>query len=91
MNRDKMLEELTALDFVAVDLALYLDTHPLDQEALSHYNSVVRQAGMLRNQYERAFGPLDSFRSPSRHPWQWIDNPWPWQMPFNIQLAGEEL
>ncbi len=34
MNRDDLLRELTALDFVAVDLNLYLNTHPMDCEAI---------------------------------------------------------
>ena len=38
MNHDEILRKLTALDFIAVDLALFLDTHPDDREALDKYN-----------------------------------------------------
>lgn len=90
MNRQELLKQLTALDFMAVDLHLYLDTHPCDREALMKYNSVVMQANMLRNNYERLYGPLTSYRSPSPYPWQWINNPWPWNCDFNFKLTGKE-
>lgn len=89
-NRDELLKQLSALDFMAVDLQLYLDTHPYDREVLMRYNSVVAQADMLRRTYERMYGPLYSYRSSSCYPWQWINNPWPWSYEFNYKLAGEE-
>jgi len=90
MNRNELLKQLTALDFMLVDLQLYLDTHPYDRDALMKYNAALMQADMLRNAYERMHGPLTSFRSPSGYPWQWINNPWPWTYEFNFKLAGEE-
>lgn len=90
MNKEDMLKELTALDFYAVDLALFLDTHPSDREALNKYNAVVEEANTLRREYEKLFGPLTSFRSTSKAPWQWIDDPWPWQYQFNFRLTGDD-
>ncbi|MCR4434307.1 MAG: spore coat protein CotJB [Clostridiales bacterium] len=89
-NRQKLLKQLSALDFMAVDLNLYLDTHPYDRDALLRYNSIVMQANALRSYYERMYGPLYSFRSTSDYPWRWINNPWPWEYEFNFKLAGEE-
>ena len=90
MNKEDMLKELTALDFYAVDLQLYLDTHPNDREALGKYNAVVEEANTLRREYEKLFGPLTSFRSTSKCPWQWIDDPWPWEYQFNFRLTGDD-
>jgi len=39
--------------------------------------------------YESMHGPLTSFRSYSKSPWQWIDDPWPWMNEANCKLAGE--
>lgn len=89
-NRDLLLKQLSALDFMAVDLHLYLDTHPNDRNALVMYNNVVTQADVLRQNYERQYGPLFSYRSIGGYPWNWINNPWPWQYEFNFRLAGEE-
>lgn len=89
VNRDELLKELTALDFVAVDLHLFLDTHPDNREALEVYNNVVSKANQLRRIYENHCGPLTP-NSPSAYPWQWIEDPWPWQYSFNFNLPREE-
>ncbi len=90
MNHDEILRKLTALDFIAVDLALFLDTHPDDREALDKYNDILTQANGLRKQYEQMCGPLVSYRSMSPYPWQWVCDPWPWQYTFNFNLPREE-
>ena len=63
MNREELLNSLTQLDFMAVDLGLYLNTHPEDTEAIDAYNQVIVAADTVRTKYEDAFGPLCSFRS----------------------------
>ena len=82
MDREQILCELTALDFMAVDLQLYLNTHPCDNEALKKYNQIVTKADCFRTEYEKAYGPLYSFRSVNNGAWNWIDDPWPWQCNF---------
>lgn len=91
MDRDKILNELTALDFMAVDLALYLDTHPMHREAIMLYNQIIETADVVREKYEAQFGPLCSFRSMDRNAdmWTWIADPWPWDSSFNFQISGE--
>lgn len=87
MERAKLLNDLTALDFMAVDLHLYLDTHPDDDEAIEKYNEIIREADSVRYEYERAYGPLCGFRSlSSDENFTWIDSPWPWQSSFNYNL-----
>ena len=38
------MEELQTVDFVIVDLTLYLDTHPDDLDAIQQYNAFVQTA-----------------------------------------------
>jgi len=90
MNHDDLLKKLMALDFVAVDLALYLNTHPCDREALAKYNETLAEANAIRSEYEECYGPLYSYRSMSAYPWQWIDDPWPWQYCFNFSMPRED-
>lgn len=90
MERDEVLSRLTALDFMAVDMALYLDTHPYDKEGIAIYNEILKEASTIRAIYEENFGPLCSYRSMSDScKYKWIDNPWPWQDCFNYHLKGE--
>jgi len=77
INREKLLHEVMAADFTVVDLNLYLDTHPYDQRAIYVYNQSVQRAKMLRENYERMYGPLTPFAE-TRCPYQWVESPWPW-------------
>jgi len=90
MNRDEMLQKLMALDFFILDLHLYLDTHPTDRDAITKYNAAVKEGKEIREQYEQQFGMLSSQFSTSKYPWQWIDDPWPWQAKFNFNMTGDE-
>ncbi|WP_456278509.1 spore coat protein CotJB [Bacillus sp. AK128] len=76
-----LLEDLQAVDFVLVELTLYLDTHPHDYEAIQQYNQFAQQRGLLKKQIESKFGPLQQYgNSYSGYPWNWDDAPWPWQV-----------
>jgi len=77
----KLMEDLQAIDFVIVELNLYLDTHPDDLEALKQFNTFAQQSQNLRRTIEERYGPLlGAGKSYSTYPWAWIDPPWPWQM-----------
>ena len=92
MDRDELLKKLSELDFIAVDLALFLNTHPTDREAIQAYNQVITTADAVRMKYEEAYGPLCSFRSyaGNTNDWEWNNDPWPWQAQANISFAGKE-
>jgi spore coat protein JB len=77
----KQLHELQALDFVLVELTLYLDTHPTDMPALQQFNQYTQKRQQVAAGYEERFGPLLQYgHSYSRYPWQWSQDPWPWQV-----------
>lgn len=91
MNRDEILNALTSLDFMSLDMALYLDTHPLDEDAILIYNDTLKQACIAREIYEENFGPICSFRSPSSSThFGWIDEPNPYETCFNYSLKGDD-
>lgn len=77
----KLLEELQAVDFVIVELTLYLDTHPTDQDAIQQYNLFIQQRKKIKKEFEKQFGSLTNFGySYSKYPWDWKTPPWPWQV-----------
>lgn len=82
MDREqlRLLKELMALEFAALDFNLYLDTHPNDQRALTECATLSQQAMVAREQYQQCYGPLTADCAQSGFPWQWIDEPWPWQI-----------
>ena len=86
MDRDELLKSLMQLDFMSLDIALYLNTHPEDSVMIEQYNKIILAAQTLREKFENMYGPLCSFRSYAQKGWEWIDNPWPWQKSANFNV-----
>lgn len=78
-SRRELLKKVQEADFFALDLQLYLNTHPNCERALKLYTEAVKEAKALRNEYESMYGPLTATSSPNRIPWQWAKNPWTWE------------
>jgi spore coat protein JB len=75
------MEELQAVDFVLVELTLYLDTHPQDQNAVHQFNQYAQQRKKIKRAIESKYGPLQQYgNSYSGMPWNWSSGPWPWQL-----------
>ncbi len=77
----KILHDLQAADFVLVELTLYLDTHPEDQNALQQFNQFSLLRKQIAERYEEKYGPLMGFgHSRPQESWKWKEAPWPWQV-----------
>lgn len=76
----RMLTTLSALDFAAHDINLYLDLYPDDRDMLDLFNKYKNEANKIREQYEEKYGPIlvDSKKT-SEYPWNWKNSPWPWE------------
>lgn len=73
------LAELQALEFVLMELGLYLDTHQDDSEAFELYRQYAAMEKTAREQYEAAHGPLLQRSAAGEKTWTaWLKDPWPW-------------
>lgn len=80
-DRAELLDEIRAIEFMAVELNLYLDINPNDQKALRDYNSYTQQLMALKDEFQRKYGALSNFGTAcSQYPWTWINDPWPWDL-----------
>ena len=75
MNRNKMLLRLSAVQFAAWELHVYLDTHPLDAEAALRYKELMNEYSLLLSEYEAAYGPVTKPATGN----EWLKDPWPWE------------
>ena len=79
------LAELQALEFVLVELGLYLDTHQGDAEAFELYKQHAAMEKEAREKYEAMNGPVTQMATANAKTWAaWLSEPWPW----NYQEGG---
>ena len=76
------LTELQTVAFVIQELALYLDTHRDDTEALDVYREMQKMYQKAAEVYEKKCGPL-THKTPLEGPYRWLDDPWPWEYAKN--------
>ena len=79
------LSELQAMGFVIQELALYLDTHRDDDEALELYRAYQKMYKEGLAKYEKMCGPT-SHKSITDGPYRWLDDPWPWEYAKNREV-----
>ena len=70
--------QLQTLAFAIQELALYLDTHRDDKEALELYQSYQRIYHDCMMRFTKECGPLNH-KTPTEGPYAWLDDPWPWE------------
>ena len=87
-NKEKPLtpmNELQVLAFAIQELALYLDTHRDDREALELYRQYQKIYHDAMMAYSKKQGPLNH-ATPNDGPYRWLDDPWPWEYCGNKEV-----
>ena len=83
MRQEAALIEIMKLQFVLVELNLFLDTHPDNRQALEDYKNTSRRLKEMIEEYEMRHGPLFPMSPHAVNgTWRWIRDPWPWEMRF---------
>ena len=73
---DTPIANLQMLGFAIQELALYLDTHREDREALEQYRACQQ---MYRRVAESVGRPLTHMSPGKNGEYEWLDDPWPWE------------
>ena len=79
MTERELLNRISEVQFVCVELNLYLDTHPADEDARNDYLSYSRLLDELITEYESEYGPLMGFGHSPTDKGCWIHSEWPWE------------
>ena len=79
------LTELQTMSFAIQELALYLDTHRDDEEALELYRQMQKMYKNGQKIYEEKYGPLNHMSETSGK-YRWLDDPWPWEYAENREV-----
>ncbi len=73
------MNEMMAIDFVADELELYLDTHAEDREAFALYQTILAMQKEARERFARMCGPVCQTDQLGMDRYAWLDAPWPWE------------
>ncbi len=64
-------------DFFAMDLKLYLDTHPNDKRAIEMFREAVKQYKACKAAFEDSYWPLQAYSAGKDDTWDWLDGRFP--------------
>lgn len=82
-NCPALLRQIMELQFTAIELNLFLDTHPNCQDALRDFRQVVERLQPIMDQYQSNCAPLlASGAGVNTDCWNWIEEPWPWEINY---------
>ncbi|HHZ07005.1 MAG TPA: spore coat protein CotJB [Clostridiales bacterium] len=76
-EREILMRKIAANDFAMLDLHLYLDTHPNNNQIAEKLNEYRTKSAILKKEYEENYGPIMQSNENGNR-WAWISNPWPW-------------
>ena len=80
---DTPIANLQMLGFAIQELALYLDTHRDDREALTQYRAYQQ---MYRKLSEAHAMTLNHMSPGKGDDYNWLDDPWPWEYAANKEV-----
>lgn len=77
-KREALLKKISTYQFAALDLQIYLDTHPNDTATVEKVERFKAKAKPLIEEYEEKYGPLTKNANATNN-WSWVKDPWPWE------------
>ena len=79
MSELELLNRISELQFVCVELHLYLNTNPEDENARADYLVYGKALVDSVKRYEAAYGPLMNFGHSPTDVGSYTNSPWPWE------------
>ncbi len=78
MNQSQLWDWINEVSFAVTEITLYLDTHPMDTQAMAYYQYAKKANQEAVAAYEKVYGPL-LINQVNSGSWTWTVNPWPWE------------
>lgn len=80
MTEQCLKAKIQEAQFAAVELQLYLDTHPEDSAAMTDYHCYSEKLQQLIARYEQEYGPFLNFGHSISDTGSWVFQKWPWEL-----------
>ncbi len=78
-ERERLLKDISIIDFTLVELNEYLDTHPFDAQAMEYFNHYARIKNQMMLDFSSRYYPLTTDTSMDKKEWNWTLAPMPWE------------
>lgn len=78
-SQEQMLKDIGIVDFVLIELTLYLDTHPYDRNAMEYFNHYNRIKNQMVREFSQKYFPLTTDMEDCSNEWRWGMAPLPWE------------
>ncbi len=78
-EQQKLLYEISMIDFAIVELNEYLDTHPYDTESVQYIAQYNRVKNKMMREYASKYSPLAVRYAEDESEWSWTMTPLPWE------------
>ena len=82
LKQETPMNQIQTLAFALQELALYLDTHCEDREALEMYRAYQQIYHKAMMEYNKQCRPIQHGK-PAKGSYNWICGPWPWEYAAN--------
>lgn len=80
------MTELQTIQFAIQELALFLDTHRNDAEALALYREYQQRYRKCLEKYTEKHGAMNHQLPSQAQCYDWLDDPWPWEFCGNKEV-----
>ena len=78
-NQEQLLHDIGIVNFVLVELTLYLDTHPHDRNAMEYFNHYNKMRNQMEREFSQKYYPLNLSLVECGSEWSWGSAPLPWE------------
>lgn len=79
-NRAEMLRRVQQMNFVMIDVGLFLNNQPENRAALELFGKYQALYAKAKREFEDLFGPLNYEGIRASDGWTWLQEPWPWEV-----------
>lgn len=78
-SKESLMQRVQAESFAALELQLFLDTHPACSDARTALDIKLQNRAKAVQEFAQRFGSLSLDGMAGASNYHWIDHPWPWE------------
>ncbi len=78
-SKEQLLHDIGIVDFILVELTLFLDTHPSCGRAMEYFNHYSKMKNQMMKDFSQRYYPLTKDLAESNKEWRWGAAPLPWE------------